>query len=281
MRLDLTLLTAIAAFTVGLLALWANPARAVNRVFGTLSLHVIVWLLCLRGAFLSENGLYWVRWASAIGGFIPLHLWIIKEVIIGRGYRAILLQAKFIALFGFSLLFSAICFSYWFVPASSTAENPTVGLGYYTYTAALLAVYALLSKEVLAEIRNRSGVSRLELQMFLLGGCFAAGAIVLLMGLRAIAGGEVKIRIQPILVLMVYGATIVGITTHKIFDARQIVLVFTEKALLVAATAAVAFFVDSALAPIMPRVLSLVFTTALALWFAAELGRWLDHKFHF
>jgi len=132
---------------------------------------------------MSEDGLFRVRWASGIGGFIPLRRWIIKEVIIGRGYREILSQAKFIALFGFSLLFSAICFSYWFVPSSSTPENPTVGYGYYTYTAALLAVYALLSEEVLAEIRNRSGAEPFELQMFLLGGCFAAGAIVLLMGL--------------------------------------------------------------------------------------------------
>jgi len=72
---------------------------------------------------------------------------------------------------------------------------------------------------------------------------------------------------------MVYGADHRAPRRTKIFDAdRQIALVFTEKALLVAATAAVAFLVDLGPDSDHARVLSLVSTTALALWFAAGLG---------
>jgi signal transduction histidine kinase len=281
MRLDFTMLAAIAAFTVGSLAVWANPSRAINRVFGTLSLHAVVWLLCLRSAFMSEDGLFWVRWASAVGVFIPLHLWIVKEVIVLRKFRRMLLSPKFLTFLTFSLLFGAICFSFWFVPKASTPENPLFGLGYYAYISGLLGVYVLLAREAVLEMRSQSGVRRLELQLFLLGGCVAAGAIISVMALRALLGGQIQIRIQPLLVLVFYVATVVAITTHKIFDARQIVLVSAEKALLIGATAVIAFAVDFILAPIMPRSLDLVVTTGLALWFATVFGRWLDQKFHF
>lgn len=281
MRLDLTLLAAITAFAVGVLAFWANPARTVNRVFGSLSLHVILWLLCLRQAFLSEDGLIWVRWASAIGVFIPLHLWVVKEVIVQRASSRVVGQGRFIGLAVGSSLFFAVCFSSWFVPKSSTPDNPIFGLGYYVYIVWLLSIYAFISKEVIFEMRNQSGVRRLELQIFLLGGCAAAAGIVLLMAVRAIFWGQFQVRIQPILVLILYAVTVVAITTHKIFDARQIVLVSAEKALLIGTTAAVAFAVDFMLAPIMPRAMDLVVTTAFALWFATVFGRWLDQKFHF
>ncbi len=281
MRLDLTLLAAITAFAVGVLALWANPARPVNRVFGSLSLHVILWLFCLRQAFLSEDGLIWVRWASAIGVFIPLHLWVVKEVIVRRANPRLVRRGKFIVLAVVSSLFFAVCFSSWFVPKSSTPENPVFGIGYFIYIVWLLSVYAFLTKEVLFEMRNQSGVRRLELQIFLLGGCAAAAGIVLFMAVRAFSDGGFQVRIQPVLVLILYAVTVVAITTHKIFDARQIVLVSAEKALLIGTTAVVAFAVDFILAPIMPRALDLVVTTGLALWFATVFGRWLDQKFHF
>ena len=281
MRLDFTMLAAIAAFTVGSLAVWANPSRAINRVFGTLSLHAVVWLLCLRSAFVSEDGLFWVRWASAVGVFIPLHLWFVKEIIVLRKFRQIILRPGFISLLIFSLLFGGVCFSFWFVPEASTPDNPLFGFGFYAYILGLLGVYVLIAREAVLEMRSQSGVRRLELQLFLLGGCVAAGAIISLMALRALLGGQIQIRIQPVLVLVFYVATVVAITTHKIFDARQIVLVSAEKALLIGTTAVIAFAVDFMLAPIMPRALDLVVTTALALWFATVFGRWLDQKFHF
>lgn len=281
MRLDFTLLAAIAALSVGSLAVWANPTRSINRAFGTLSLHAVVWLLCLRSAFLSDDGLFWVRWASAIGVFIPIHLWVVKELIVLREFWRMLLMPKFLALLVFSTIFSSISFSYWFVPKSSTPENPLFGFGYYAYTMGLFVVYILIAREAVLERRRQAGVRRLELQLFLLGGCVAAGAIILLMALRAFLGGQMQIRIQPVLVSVFYLATVVAITTHKIFDARQIVLVAAEKALLVGVTAGVAFTADFVLSPLMPRILDLVVTTALALWFAAVFGRWLDQKFHF
>jgi len=281
MRLDFTLLAAVFVILVGLMALWANPRRPINRSLGTFSVHVLFWLLCLRGAFTSDDGLFWVRWASAIGVFIPMHLWIIKELILLRDFRQILLGGKFAALFVFSVFFAVICFTFWFVPEMSTPQNPVFGGGYYVYVLGHFSVYVLIAREVIYELKRQTGVRRVELQIFLLGGCIAASAVILLMALRAMLGGQFQIRLQPILVLIFYVATVVGITIHKIFDARQIVLVGVEKMLLVAATATVALLIDLVLSPIVPRALDLVVTTALALWFATVFGRWLDQKFHF
>jgi signal transduction histidine kinase len=115
----------------------------------------------------------------------------------------------------------------------------------------------------------------------LLGSIAAAFAVIGLIVLRLAIGVSWASRLQPLVVLAFYLATVGVMTTYRILDARQIVIVATEKALLVLVTAGVAFAVDFILAPIMPRALDLVVTTGLALWFATVFGRWLDQKFHF
>jgi hypothetical protein len=70
-------LAALAAVTMGSFALWANPARIINRMFFSGSLHVALWLLCLELALIGDDGLYWLRMASAVGAFLPAHLWIV------------------------------------------------------------------------------------------------------------------------------------------------------------------------------------------------------------
>lgn len=89
------------------------------------------------------------------------------------------------------------------------------------------------------------------------------------------------IRLQPVMVLLFYAATAFAITTHRVFDARQIVLIGLEKAVLVAAVAAVAYAVDIVLKRIIPEPFAFVATTAVALWFAVTLNTWLDRLFHF
>jgi signal transduction histidine kinase len=115
----------------------------------------------------------------------------------------------------------------------------------------------------------------------LLGSIAVAFTVIGLIVLRLVLGVSWASRLQPLVVLAFYLATVGAMTTHRILDARQIVIVAAEKAALVIATAGVAFAIDFVLSPIVPRALDLIITTALALWFAAVFGRWLDQKFHF
>src|SRR5688572_23371953 len=78
-----TVVAAIAAALVGFVAFWSNPSRAMNRVFFSGSLHVAVWLAMLQAAFTSADGLSWLRWACAVGGLMPFHIWIVQLTISG------------------------------------------------------------------------------------------------------------------------------------------------------------------------------------------------------
>jgi len=74
----------------------------------------------------------------------------------------------------------------------------------------------------------------------------------------------------------------VAITTHRIFDARQILLVLLQKVILVAVVTGVAVLVHELLAKMqVPELVALLATTAMALWFASILTNKLDRLFHF
>ena len=281
MPLDFTALAVGVALLAGFVAFWSNPRRAINRVFFSLSLHVVVWLLVMGLAFVSEDGLFWLRVTASVGTLIQLHIWVVKETVVAseeslvsmltRGWRWVLA----------TVALSAVPLTEWFIPAASTASAPMVGTGYYIHIAGLVFFYIALVRQTLVQMRTRSGTSRLELRILLLGSIAAAFAVIGLIVLRLALGVSWASRLQPLVVLAFYLATVGVMTTHRILDARQIVIVAAEKAVLVIATSGVAFAVDFVLSPIMPRALDLIVTTALALWFAAVFGRWLDQKFHF
>jgi signal transduction histidine kinase len=101
------------------------------------------------------------------------------------------------------------------------------------------------------------------------------------MALNALTHDRLYIRLQPLVILVFFAGTILTITTHRIFDARQVILVAIEKALLVTLVAAAAFAVEWALTPVFPRPLDLLATIGAVLWFAWVLNSWLDRLFRF
>ncbi len=101
------------------------------------------------------------------------------------------------------------------------------------------------------------------------------------MGLTDITKDPLYIRFQPWLVLLFYAGTAFAITTHRIFDARQILLVGAQKLILVVTVAGAAYGLDLCLRIVLPEPFGFLATTALALWFAVTLNGWLDGYFHF
>ncbi len=281
MRLDFTTLAVGVALVVAFVALWSNPRRPINQVFFSLSLHVALWLMTMGQAFVSENGLYWVRVTASLGTLIQLHLWIVKETVLyGNQPLAVKLSRGWRwALATFAL--SIIPFTSWFIPEASTATVPLVGFGYYVHIFGLVSFYAALGRQTLVQMRTQTGTSRLELQILLLGSIAVAFAVISLGVLRVAVGVSTVFRLQPLVVLAFYAATVAAMTTHRVLDARQIVVICAEKTLLVVATAGVVFVSDFALSPLVPKAVDILVTTAFALWFAAGFGRWLDQRFHF
>ncbi|MEO6874723.1 MAG: ATP-binding protein [Opitutaceae bacterium] len=277
-----TVLAAIAVAYVGFVAFWANPQRAMNRAFFTGSLHVAIWLIILHLALTSTGGLFWLKWSCAIGGCLPMHIWIIQQNIVDRRMGTLLGWARgnwgWLLVSGFLLI---IPFTEYFIPSHSTADHRLRGWGYYGYVGLSIGAYGYLFRDAYRSFRNLAGVRRLELQVWLIGGCTIAVTVLVLMALTDVTRDPIFIRIQPWIVLLFYAGTAYAITTHRILDARQILLFGAQKLILVIAIAAVAYFLDWGLRTVLPEPFGFLATTALALWLAVTLNGWLDRWFHF
>ncbi len=286
MLISLALLASVAVVVVGAAILWSNPSRLVNRVVFTCSVHIACWLGCLHLATTfppgSAQGLFWVKMASAVGGSVPMHFWIVNETIAAGMQRA---RRRWLVQFGFWLAISSaltvICFTEHFIPSHSTDKNRVFGWGYYAYIVVDLSLYGYLIADALRTIRRLEGGRRIELQTWLLGGCSIAATVLALMAVSAVTHDSRYIRLQPLVILVFFTATAVAITTYRIFDARQVLLVAVEKVLLVGLTAAVAVTVEWALRSVLPTPFDILTTTALALWTAWALSNWLDRVFRF
>lgn len=281
-------------FVAGIVALagglivWSNPRRTVNRLAFTCSLHIATWLgflyLAVNSARGSQEGLFWFRWTSAISASVPLHFLLVKE---GISQRLELPAGQWLARnwawLGLTLILSVLPFTDFFIPAHSTAEQSIRGWGYYFYDYGTIALYALVLRDALKTIRVSTGGQKLELQVWLGGGCAMAGTIIALKALYALTHGPVYVRLQPVVVLVFYAGTAYAITTFRIFDARQILLVCLEKSVLIVSVAVVAGGIDWGLGQYfsLPPALALLATTACALWAAVTFNGWLDRFFRF
>ena len=188
------LLPSAIVFVIGGLILWSNPHRIVNRVTCSSSVHVILWLLAI---FLSENrsrlngvdynGLFWLRTACAIGIWLPFHFWIVKEAITAGENRFLSgLIVKSIPWVAISLSLSIICFTDFFIPSHSLWFERIRGKGYYIFIIVnfLLITYVII--DMFRDVRVFTGGRKLELQVYLGGGCITAFSVVLTMVLTRI-----------------------------------------------------------------------------------------------
>lgn len=274
---------AFVVMVVGAVVLWSNPGRVVNRVVFTSSLHLAAWLICVQTAVaLAPHGLFWFKLGCAVGGAVPLHFWLVKEAIAtGLAGSEKRWRVSFGAGLAVTAFLSSVPFTTAFIPAESTDANRLFGWGYYGYSVVVFSFYGFLLRDAFKTVRGLHGARRLELQVWLVGGCVMLCLILLLMGLNALTHDRLYILLQPVVVIAFYAGTAITITTYRIFDARQILIVVIEKALLVSLTALAAYGVDLALRPLLPSPFDILATTALALWCAVTLNAWLDRIFQF
>lgn len=282
MQITATLVAAIVVTVIGLGILWANPVRAINRAVFGCSLHVVVWLLISHVMTLkSAGGLFWLRLACSVGAVLPLHLWGVKEVIANASLAWLRKWLRWAPWAFVGVGLAILPFTEWFIPSFSTTEQHLRGPGYHVYTISLILAYVLLLVDTAKSTRNLEGIRRIELQVWLSGGAATAATVILLMAANAVFHEPALIRLQPFVILTFFGGTVVSITIHRVFDGRQLLLVFVEKCCLVGAVACFAFVLQATLRIVVPQPIAFLATTALGLWFAKILNSWLDHWFHF
>jgi signal transduction histidine kinase len=269
------------ALIVGLIALWSNPKRTVNRLFLTASIHVSVWLLSLRVVYFvgDANAVFWIRTTAAIGGLLSAHAWLIKEAITERlNLRDRKWRLQLLGWIAVSAALAAICYTEAFIPSYSTALHRVRGWGFYVHTVGALLLWAIIAYQCYKDTRNTTGLKRVELQVWLIAVCGTAISIILLMGLGGIAARNRYTSLQPLLVLVLYAGTAIAITTHRIFDARQIILVVAEKFTLILVVSGMFWLLDDGLRLVFPEAMSLLVSMGIVLWLASILGGWLDQR---
>jgi signal transduction histidine kinase len=272
----------LAVAFVGLLILWSNPKRMVNRVACTCSFHWAIWLGCLHITSYMHGGVFWVRMTSAVGAMLPFHFWMIDEVIVGRWVK----EGRRTAWEGTGLLtvsgmLSAICFSSYFIPLNTSAEHHLHGWGYYGYIGGIYVIYAFVLYRTFLNVKLLNGGKRLELQVWLFGGCATAVTIIAAMTLNALTNYRGFTRVQPLFVLVFYAGTAYAITTYRIFDASQVLRIFINKLILILVVAGAAYATFLLLLPVLSPLLALCPTLVVALACAAMIKGWLDRVFEF
>lgn len=273
---------ASSVIVVGVLILWSNPRRWVNRIVFSCSIHIALWVIARQLTLTVSNGQFWLRCTTAIAALIPLHFWLVKEAIASdlkefRGLRICRIGGWLLATIPLSL----ICFTDYFIPTTSTPEHPIYGTGFYVYILGSFIMYIALGFDAMRRIKQLSGGQRLALQVWLGGGCAAAGSILIIMTLNAVIRGVRLNWLQPFLVLIYYAVTAFAITTYRIFDARQLLLVALQKSTLIGAVAGATYLVNGLFSLLLPGAFAFVAATVFALWFASTLNAWLNNMFQF
>jgi signal transduction histidine kinase len=273
-----TLLAAALVCGIGGVILWANPDRRVNRLVSSCSFHGGAWLAFLHITLTAhvEEGLYWLRFTSAVGALIPIHLLYAKEEISGELDGRGVWKGKVWWILS-SLFLMIVPFTEWFIPGHSKPDQRIYGAGYYTYIAGLLVLYSVLLWSAYRQLKRVSGVKRLELQVWLGGGSAAAVSIVGLMGASAILHEPSLIRIQPLIILVFFGVTAFSITSGRVFDAKHLLIIGGHRLVLVLLVAGVGYGADVLFALFVPSSVAWVATAAVALWFAAELEKVINN----
>jgi K+-sensing histidine kinase KdpD len=270
------LVATVTALLVGVMALWANPQRTLNRYFFSFSVHVSVWTYLVYQAVSSSDGLIWVRAICVVAGWFPLHLWSLKEAVlrVSRPRTAQLRRtAPWVAL---CLFASIIPLTEWFVPGHSTTSHREYGAGYFVYVIINVGAYLLLCRETVLQARKQLGVARIELQVLLIGTSLAALTMLALMGARAAFPSLSDIQVQPLVVIAFYALTVLAMTTHRIFGPRYLLRIAMKRFVLVCTVAGLAYGTNLVLQLVVQEPLAFLLTTALVLSFASALGAWLD-----
>ncbi len=277
MQLTTALLASVVVGLASVALLWANPFRLVNRAVFVCSLNIVVWLGCWHMATTSKiYGLFFVKCTCATGALVSLSYWFVKEALLASPdiFKRTWLRRSWGWLVVPALV-AVIPFTESFIPAHSTAANKLYGWGYYSYMGVNLGLYVLL---ILQTFKSKAlaGERQLELQVWMGGGSAMFIAIFVLMALSTLTGNRIYRHAEPLVVFVFFAGLAYAVTTHRIFDARQLVLVGLQKIILLFVVGGGAYGALLFFETLMPESAAFFLTTTIGFAAAAWLNRRLD-----
>lgn len=268
---------------VGALLWWANPRRNVNRAVFTTSSVVAAWLLSrhLR-VHVDENKLFWVKGSYSLGALVPFTLWLVKEAIEGTlKIRSGSWFLKNYFWFGSVCALAILPYTEIFIPSHSSESERIRGVGVIYYYAGVVALYAYLLFQSVKSVRRQTGAKRIELQVWLCGGSVVGGIIYGLIGIGKVTTNAIYGKSLPIAVLLFYAGTAYAITSHRLFDARQLFLLGARRLIIIILAVLLTLIISRSIGEILSEEMMVIVAVIIALLIGSLVGGWLDKKFNF
>ena len=179
-----------------------------------------------------------------------------------------------------STLLAVSCFTDFFLRYVSNVRSR--GPGYSIYIALFFFLIIFVLYRTFRNLDQLTGGRRIELQVWLIGGCAMTLSILTTMvAQRGDRENRSIFILQPLFVLAFYAGTVYAITIHRILDAHQILRVCLNKLVLIAGVAGVAYSTFLFLCRFLSSGMALLPTIMIALVGSSLLKNWLDRRFEF
>ncbi len=274
--LSAALWAAVGALAIATAALMANPGREINRTLAAVSVAFSLWFGALHGFLVNPSQVWLLRLAWIALGFSPPILAWLRHILVRPRLRWRDRAKASRRWSAYTVGFVGLASTPWFLEADPFTGAPSYGPLYSFMAAAGVAVHAIFAVSSFSMMRKELGAPRLDLQLLALGGVLGASVTHALLGLAPWFGRAVWDRVMPLLVLALFGGTVWSLLTTRVLDARRIVTLGIEKAVLVAGVTVFIWGIDQLTSEFVPSWLSLGLSVALGLWFAAEVRPWLQ-----
>lgn len=279
--------TALLSLTNGALILVVNPRRTINKMFFFASLWIGIWFFCVfmairKGAGYSggpaDDILFWLRLSSVVAAFTGWFVWLMRSVLLDPHHSISRIFKSSWPWFCISCVIAFLALTEWFVPSDSTPLETKRGSGYFLYMGAIACSCVYFLHDAFLQMRRLSGARKIEMQLFLFNTICACFAIVML----NLGGALFEIpwlrRIGPFGFVALHILTVWAVSSHKVFDAKQIVSSIGQRALFLCVLGCGAFIAirifEGRIDPPFDILFAAVFTGTLAIVFERPTRKW-------
>lgn len=229
----------IAMLGFGINVLWNNGARTVNLVFASVcfvcALYFAFTLVARYHAHRyyidhTYGGVPWIRLAWTMTGLMPLYLWTLFHIVLGR-YRTrkelLLNLAPWAAV---SLGLCVLVWTQFFVRDGNLPDRRTPGPGFLGFQVVLVvSAGALLARSLLLAPRLK-GIRKIEFQ-YLTINCAALSVFAVL--LPMITALPVELRKLVTIPIVCYGVSGWAIASRRVYHSREVYLSLAAYTLLI------------------------------------------------
>jgi len=226
------LITLITNLVFGFIVISIKKKRLQNQGFFQLVLVLAIWLICLFSAAMATTNdslAFWIKQSSASSALIPVALNILRLTLIHRdlSWPGLLFKSKnwFVT---YPLVF-IICQTSIFlqsaeVPVGDQAvAAPDYGPGFLVFAVYMAASVLVLFYSYAKDIRQSTGIEKVELE-FVLVGCIVGFSVGVLLATLPTLTGVVELgQLLPLPVFAMDSILAYGVATRNLLDVPNVI----------------------------------------------------------